>query len=623
MVTPGPAPRWARRALAAALLTSLWACDAPPEPRTAAAPPLPTLPPPAATPARSIDPDPGAAARIAADVGYLASPKLGGRGTGDEGARLAADFIAKRFGELRLKPFGGGSGQIVQTYLQAFDARVGADVSPPSLRLLQGKKAAAAPPEAIVTADGSESGAATGAAVFVGHGITSAAAKWDDYAGGEIAGKIAVILDGVPKGQETLRDFGAIRYKLRTAREHKAIGAVIVTAGDLPKNPQDSSGMGIPAVVLSRAAAEKRLPAAQLGDQRTWEPAKASAPRPLPGATIEVTTHITARSAKTWNVVGLLPAKAGSPRAGEYVVLGAHYDHLGHGGPSSRAVDSTEAHLGADDNASGTAMVLECARRLAALPEAPDRNIVFVAFGAEELGTIGSRYFVEHPPAPLAVGAIVGMINADMVGRLREDKLLVDGIGTAAGWEPLVKAASEGLGLKLAYGAEGFGASDHAPFTAARVPVSFLFTGVHEDYHKPSDTADKVNAEGAARVATLASRLTLALSQRPERLAFVDVPTDPHRSMRGGGFRSSLGTIPDYAYQGKGVKVTGARPDSPAARAGIQANDVIVKLGPHEITNVHDYVFALKELEPGREIVVEVDRGGTRVPLKVIPAPGK
>lgn len=619
MVSAAPAARWARRGLALALLAALTACS--PPPRTAAAPPRTA--PAAASPLRSIDPDPGAAARISADVTYLASPALGGRGTGEPGARLAADFVAKRFGEFRLKPFGGvPSGQSVQTYLQAFDVRVGADVSPPSLRLLQGKRATGAPAEALATAEGSESGAATGAAVFVGHGITAAAAKWDDYAGGDVAGKIAVILEGVPRGQDALRDFGTVRYKLRTAREHKAIGAVIVAAGDLPGAPQDSSGMGIPAVFLSRAAAAKLLPAAKLGDQRTWEPAKASAPRPLLGGDLEVTTHITTRMAQTWNVVGLLPAKAGSPRAGEYVVLGAHYDHLGHGGPSSRAPGSTAAHLGADDNASGTALLLECARRLAALREAPDRNIVFIAFGAEELGTLGSKYFVEHPPAPLAIGAIVAMVNADMVGRLREDKLVVDGVGTSAGWKPLVKEAGEGLGLKLTYGAEGVGASDHASFTAARVPVAFLFTGSHDDYHMPSDTADKVNAEGAVRVATLAGRLLLAVSQRAERLAFVDAPADPHRGPRG-GFRASLGTLPDYAYQGKGVKVTGARPDSPAARGGIQANDVIVKVADHEITNIHDYMFALKELEPGREIGIEVERGGARVPLKVIPAPGK
>jgi hypothetical protein len=467
--------------------------------------------------------------------------------------------------------------------------------------------------------------------VFVGHGITAAALKWDNYAGADVAGKIAVVLDGAPKiegdglpQKDPLRDFGSVRYKLRTAREHKAAGVVLVAAGDtLPKAPHDASGMGIPAVIIGRSAAVKLLPSLRLRDKKVWEPAKAPPPQPVTGTTLELTTKVTPRLATAWNVVALLPARQGSPRAGEYVVVGAHYDHLGHGGSNSRAPGSDAIHPGADDNASGAALLLEVARRFAAMPGRPDRNIVFAAFGAEELGVFGSRHFVEHPPAPIAsVKSIVAMINADMVGRLREDKLLVDGVGTSPAWEPIVKGASEGLGLKITQGSEGFGASDHSSFTGVRVPVTFLFTGVHEDYHLPSDTADKVDAEGAARVATLAGRLALAVAQREERPPFVEPKADPNRQGRR-SFRVSVGTVPDYAYQGKGMRLTGARPDSPAARAGMQAGDVIVKVGSHEITNVHDYMFALGELEPGREVVIEVERNGTRVPLKVIPAPGK
>jgi hypothetical protein len=277
-------------------------------------------------------------------------------------------------------------------------------------------------------------------------------------------------------------------------------------------------------------------------------------------------------------------------------------------------------HPGADDNASGTALLLEVARRFAALPSAPDRTVLFLAFGAEEIGAIGSRYWVEHPTVPL--DHVVAMINADMVGRLRDDRLIVDGVGTSPSWRPLIDAASSGLGLDLAFGGEGFGASDHASFTAVRVPVAFFFTGVHPEYHLPSDTADKINAPGEERVATLAGRLALAVATAPERLLFADAPADPHRGMRG-GFKVSLGTIPDYGYAGVGVKLDGVRSDAPAARAGLARGDVIVKVGPHEVGNIHDYMFALGELEPGREVVIEVERDGKRVPLKVTPAPGR
>jgi C-terminal processing protease CtpA/Prc len=200
--------------------------------------------------------------------------------------------------------------------------------------------------------------------------------------------------------------------------------------------------------------------------------------------------------------------------------------------------------------------------------------------------------------------------------------LLVDGLGTAAPWPDLVNSAGHDLGLDLAFGAEGFGASDHASFTASRVPVAFFFTGVHDDYHRPSDTADKINADGEEKVATLVARVAQRVADRTDRMAFVDAPADPHSGMRG-GFKVSLGTMPDYAFQGPGLRLTGVRADSPAARAGLTGGDVILKIDTHDVTNIHDYMFALGELEPGREVTVEIDRGGKRTSLKIIPAPGK
>ncbi|CAN99261.1 hypothetical protein sce9089 [Sorangium cellulosum So ce56] len=681
--------------------------------------------------------DPAAEARIAADVAYLASPELAGRGTGEPGADLAAEFIARRFAELKLSPL-GGPGSDAKAYRQVFDARVGADVAPAALAVQRAGRKQSVEAGKLVTADGSASGTVSGAAVLVGHGVTAPALSWDDYAGRDIEGKIAIVLDGVPtldggpggaaqagahggaapagphggaapagphggaapanphggaatanphggaatasphggaapanphggaapanphggaataaphhhapspRPADALRDFGSVRYKLRTAREHKAAGVILVAAGDeLPRVSDDAASMGIPAVVITRSAARALFPAAGLAppakpaaakpaDAKPAAPkpaavkpaaTKAAAPKPLDGTTVEITTKVTARMAPASNVIGLLPARDGSPHAGEYVVVGAHYDHLGYGGTSfSRAPGVHAVHPGADDNASGTAMLLEVARRFASLPERPARNLLFIAFGAEELGTIGSRHFVDNPPAPLAgMKPVVAMINADMVGRMRDDKLLVDGLGTSPDWRSIVDDAARGLGLTLQFGVEGFGASDHASFTASRVPIAFLFTGVHEDYHRPSDTADKINAAGVSRCSVLAARMALALSRRDARLAFTDAPADPHRSMRG-GFRASLGTMPDYAYQGPGVKLTGVRPDAPASRAGMQGGDVIVRIGAHAVTNIHDFMFALGDLEPGREVEIEVDRGGTRVPLKVIPAPGR
>ncbi|WP_437278768.1 M20/M25/M40 family metallo-hydrolase [Sorangium sp. So ce375] len=722
--SPSPlCARGLRRGLVAGLLAAVAACAPPAAPPQQPAAPPASKPAAAAAPAApaSIDVDPAAEARIAADVAYLASPELAGRGTGEPGADLAAEFIARRFAELKLSPL-GGPGSDPKAYRQVFDARVGADVAPAALAVQRAGRKQGVEAGKLVTADGSASGTVSGAAVLVGHGVTAPALSWDDYGGKDIEGKIAIVLDGVPtladgpggavpagahggaapagahggaapagahggaapadahggaapagahggaapagahggaapagahggaaadphhapspRPADALRDFGSVRYKLRTAREHKAAGVILVAAGDeLPRLPDDAASMGIPAVVLTRSAARALFPAAGLAPPAkpadaapaaakpaAVKPAatKAAAPKPLAGSTVEITTNVTARTAPASNVIGLLPARDGSPYAGEYIVVGAHYDHLGYGGTSfSRAPGVHAVHPGADDNASGTAMLLEVARRFASLPERPARNLLFIAFGAEELGTIGSRHFVDHPPAPLAgMKPVVAMINADMVGRMRGDKLLVDGLGTSPDWKPIVDGAAQGLGLALQFGVEGFGASDHSSFTASRVPIAFLFTGVHEDYHRPSDTADKINAAGVSRCSVLAARMALALSRRDARLAFTDPPADPHRSMRG-GFRASLGTLPDYAYQGPGVKLTGVRPDAPASRSGMQAGDVIVRIGAHAVTNIHDFMFALGDLEPGREVEIEVDRGGTRVPLKVIPAPGR
>jgi len=631
-VTPSKSSLF-RRTIAPLLLLALVACGPTGEPLTPPPPLPPDLPTsnvPAAKPQNPIETSD--LARVTEDVKRLASDEFAGRGTGEPGAQLAADLVEQRFKDLGLEPFGDGEGA-ARSFKNKFSARVGAKIDAPKLDVSRAKqKPIAIADGGTITADGSESGDIQGAAVFVGHGVTASAVGWDDYAGKDIAGKVAIVLDGAPKPADdktasALRDFKSSRYKLRTAREHKAAGLIIIAAGEeLPPAPADARGMGIPGVVIKRSVAKLLFPDIKWDDIAKTAAKAAVKPLDLPIVNVKLATRIEPTMADSWNVVARLPAKADSKTAQEYVVIGAHYDHLGMGGTSSSRAPGTRAiHHGADDNASGTSLLLDVARRMSKLPDKPSRNIIFMAFGAEELGTLGSRHWVEHPPVPIT--SVVAMINADMVGRMRDRTLVIDGTGTAAAWSDLIQKANEGLSLNLKLGAEGFGASDHASFTGAKVPVAFLFTGVHDDYHLPTDTAEKIDVGGIDLAATLAARLTHAIAERPERLVFVEPPSaDPHRgggSNTGRGFKVSLGTIPDYAWQGKGVKLTGARPDSPAIRAGLQAGDVIVKLGTHEVTNVHDYVFALGDLEPGKETTVEVERDGKRLSVKIIPAPGR
>lgn len=576
----------------------------------------------------AIDDEPDAAMRIAADVSYLASPELAGRGTGEPGAETAAKFVVQRFRDLGLAPAGDAG-----DYLQPFQARVGARIVKNELAVIDSRGVTRADPAGVIAAVGSESAKAQVKAVFVGHGITAKVADWDDYAGTDLDGKIAVVLDGVPtrekppakrgeKAKEpvSLKDFGVVRYKLRNAREHKAGGVVIIAADDkLPAPPDDASSMGVPAIVVSRSHGVRLFPGLKLDARKP--PTKPQKPAEMPAVVASITVEIQPVEARSWNVIGALAARPDSPKKDEVVIVGAHYDHLGHGNVSSRAPGVHAIHPGADDNASGAALMLEVARRFTSLPNKPDRTLLFMAFGAEEIGAIGSRHWTQHPTVPIE--RVVAMLNADMVGRLRDDRLVVDGVSTSPGWKPLVDTAAQGLGLTIALGGEGFGASDHASFTAVRVPVAFFFTGVHDDYHMPSDTPDKINAKGEERVTTLVARMALAVAQSNDRLAFVDAKPDPHKGGGRGGFKVSLGTIPDYAYTGKGLRLDGVRPDAPAARGGLARGDVIVKVGTHDIGNIHDFMFALGELEPGREVSVEVDRDGKRVTLKVVPAPGK
>jgi hypothetical protein len=594
-----------RRFPALLALLALVACS--PEP---IAPP-PALPAPA--PPRAFEDEPAAAARIAADVTHLASPALAGRGTGEPGGEAAARFIEQRFRDLGLAPAAGKG-----SYLQDFSARVGAKVTRSAI-VVHGQKAT----PAAVAAVGSASASVRASAVFAGYGITAQVAAWDDYAGADLGGKIAVVLAGTPtreKSPVSLRDFGAVRYKLRNAREHKAAGVVIVAEDDkLPAPPTDASSMGVPAVVVTRNTAAALFPTLRFPDRKS--PYRQHKPMDLPRrAEVEIAVEIQPVEAPSWNVIGLVPGREGSSTKDEVVVIGAHYDHLGHGNQFSRAPGVHAIHPGADDNASGAALLLEVARRFAALPERPPRSVAFMAFGAEEIGSLGSRHWTKHPTLPL--DRVVAMLNADMVGRLRDDRLVIDGVSTSRGWAPLIQRSAEGLHLSITLGGEGFGASDHASFTAVRVPVAFFFTGVHEDYHMPSDTADKINVAGEERIATLVARVAMAVAEERSRLSFVDAPADPHKGGRG-GFKVALGTIPDYAFTGKGLRLDGVRAGGPAARGGLGRGDVIVKVGPHEIGNIHDFMFALGELTAGREVTIEVLRDNKRVSLQVIPAPGR
>ncbi|HET7462497.1 MAG TPA: M28 family peptidase [Longimicrobium sp.] len=310
------------------------------------------------------------------------------------------------------------------------------------------------------------------------------------------------------------------------------------------------------------------------------------------------------------NVVAVLP---GTELAGEAVVIGAHYDHLGHGGAFSMAPGDTSVHNGADDNASGVAALIDLAGRLSAGPR-PRRSIVFVAFTGEEEGLLGSAFYTAHPAVPL--GRTRAMLNLDMVGRLGAGPLIVYGVDTAEEWKAIVDGAAAAEGVAVRGGGDGFGASDQTSFYARDLPVLHFFTNVHADYHRPSDDWAAIDSAGLRRVEQVVERVARAVANRPAPLTFRRAAPRPQAAAAATpGYGAYLGTIPDFTPVPDGVKLSGVRAGSPAEQAGIRAGDVLVKLGGMDVHDLQGMTDALRAHKPGDVVQVDVLRDGRRITL--------
>jgi Tol biopolymer transport system component len=551
--------------------------------------------------------------RLREDVAWLADPARQGRGIGSDGLMQAGAYIERRFVALNLKPAG------VQRYRQPFSVVTSVKAAANSRLMIDGK---IKPTDDYLPLGFSAQGHVSAPLVFAGYGIVAPELAIDDYAGRDVKGKVVLVRRFAPehdklKDAVTQRRMGDLRQKAWLARERGARGLIVVDAPTRPDNapadwhppdeaplptlePEGYGDAGILVVALKRATG------APLVDKlRADEP-------------VAITLDIAVQSERkeAFNVVARLPATApGKDRLPGTIVVGAHYDHLGMGGRYSLAPDRHEPHLGADDNASGTAALLEVARALAAGPPLT-RDVVFVAFSGEESGVLGSTWLTKHPPPGLAMKDVVAMLNLDMVGRMRENRLSVLGSDSAPEWAALLTAACAQARVQCALGGDGYGPSDSTPFYAAHVPVAFFFTGAHGDYHKPSDSADKINVAGAAQVAAIVADSVRAVAATP-RLGYHEVPAPPPRGDTR-SFNASLGTVPDYTgpREGKGVLLAGVRADGAAAKAGMQRGDVLVQLGDHSIGSVEDLMFVLNSAKPGETVKAIVMRDGKRLELE-------
>lgn len=578
--------------------------------------------------------------RIAKHEAFLTSDKLQGRRAGTPFADEAAAYIEKEFRSYGLKP--SSAAGFLQPFNFVASVKLGAGNS------LAVKKAGGIRTlkvgEEFMPLAFSPSEPVAGEVLFVGYGISAPELQFDNYAGVDPKGKIVMILRGSPDGDNPHGRFAdftqpglEIQNKTLKAREKGARGVIFVSAEKkfsddrLSRLRHDLNFLdsGITTVVVSREGATALLPqgieSLEDAESRAKEPNSA---RLLTGITAEIKTDVVKVNGKSANVVGVLPGS--DPQlSSEYVVIGAHYDHLGLGGPESLAANPEgQIHHGADDNASGTTGLLELARVLAGERGKIKRSIMFIAFSGEEMGLLGSGAYTKSPLVPLA--STVAMLNMDMIGRLRNGSLFVGGVGTSPVWKPLLEklngpsqptasAAGSGSGsrFQLSYGEDGFGPSDHQSFYVRDLPVLFFFTGTHEDYHKPSDTADKINAEGLKQVAEFVREIALSVANEPQRIAFTKVKVEQRPVGR--GFRVYLGTVPNYSDQSDGMKLDGVRAGSPAEKAGLRAGDIVVKLGKTPIKNVYDYTYALGEMRPGEEIEAMIKRDGKEMTVKIVP----
>lgn len=333
--------------------------------------------------------------------------------------------------------------------------------------------------------------------------------------------------------------------------------------------------------------------------------------RDLKGWTGTMETSLSLIRIPVRNVIGVLEGTG--DHKDETIVVGAHFDHLGRGGEGSLDPGSKEIHNGADDNASGTAGLLEVARRLGKRDTPLPRRIVFIAFNGEERGLLGANEYVDKPVFPLET--TVAMFNMDMIGRLQDDKLTVFGTGTSSVWDKYLDEAVEGSGLELTKKTEGFGPSDHAAFYGKKIPVLHLFTGIHDDYHRPGDDWDKLNVPGMVQIVDLLEKVVLETANAKERPDYIHV--QGAASLARTGSRPYFGSIPDFGKEVSGYAISGVAPDSPAAKGGLKGGDVIIELGGRKIGSLDDFDLALREFPPGGQVVVVVERGEEKVSLKV------
>ncbi len=572
---------------------------------------------------------PADAQRYVNDIKTLTQPKMEGRGDGTKGLLRAEHVLQERYKSYGLEPAGQHG------YLQAFTVTTGAKLRGKNNLVIESSvgRTEIKLNQEYVPFSFSASGTVAGSLVFAGYGVTAEEFGYDDYAGIDVKDKVVVVLRYEPagfaakSGNQGLTNHAQFITKAINARNHGA-KAIILANGKLNEGEEDlltrfgsvngPESVGILFLQVRNAVADgwfkaggNSLKSAEDNINHSTKPASFVFPDSV-HASLSVgieTTHATVN-----NVLAYLPGKTD-----EYVILGAHYDHLGRGNFDSLAPSQIgQIHPGADDNGSGSAGLLELARLLSPMKGQLQRGILFASFAGEELGLLGSAEWVKEPTRPLEKA--VAMLNMDMIGRIKDGKVYLGGVGTGSTFGKVLEVAEADAPLKFEVSQGGYASSDHTSFVSKRIPVLFFFSGLHSDYHKPSDTWEKINGESAAQLLDVVAKATVEIATEVEKPAFVVVAeSNPHGGpvSGGGGYGPYFGSIPDFGQTENGVKFSDVKPGSPAARAGLKAGDVLVQFGDKPIKNLYDFTDALRRSKVGDVVAVTVLRDGKELKVDV------
>ncbi|RPI15157.1 MAG: M28 family peptidase [Ignavibacteriae bacterium] len=558
-------------------------------------------------------------------IKYLASDELGGRFPGTPGDSLAIEYAIGQFSSYGLAPAGDDG------FRQRFNFNAGIEMGSGNKLNVKSKK------DDMVLEFGkdfttygfSSIGEASGELVFCGYGINSADQKYNDFEGIDLKDKIAVIMRYSPAGESNPHDNPFYnnempRMKCTLAKDAGAKGIIIVTG---PENDDDELAklrvsasnevVGIPVVNVKREVIDKLI--TQQGKnfsdiQKGINSSKKPNSFVLSGCTAAIKTDIKYIPSNTANVIGYLEG-TDPVLKNEVIVIGGHMDHLGDGMHygSMNETGKPVIHNGADDNASGSAGVMEVAQKMASEKNFK-RSYLFMLFSGEEAGLLGSSYFVKSELYKKY--NIVCMLNMDMIGRMTDNKLIVEGAGTSSIWKHAIDSLNNiKENLNLTFKEEGFGPSDQSSFYSKNMPVLMFFTGLHPDYHRPSDDWDKVNYEGEAKILNLVYLTVVYLDNRTEKPDYVQAKQEKEQTMT--GFKVTVGIVPDYSSNAEGLQIMGVKPGGPGEKAGMQAGDVVIKLGARDIKNIYDYTMALGDFKPGDVTEIVVKRGTETLTMKI------